>query len=229
MELYRIRGGSKEALEAQEYNLCAGISLGNKWFTPENILGHIEWALRYTKDYVVICPADDIHAINIQVRNRRSYASALSRARKISSDLMSSVRKLVSSRLSEEQINKLVYATWSDVANDNYKRKVNWLYTYTEEDPEFKSRIQNIVRQYTKNENRLFSDEDISLLSTYVIEELPELIERQSIKGYTYDADLYPFDGELNMLVEQIQQGKKFPDIRRHIMGTEPKVLLIVR
>lgn len=229
MELYGIRGGSKEALEAKEYNLCIGISLGNKWFTPENILGHIEWALKYTKDYVVICPADDIHAINIQVRNRRSYASALARARKISSELMSSVRKLVSSRLSEEQINRLVYATWSDIANDNYQRKVNWLYAYTEEDPEFKCKIQDIVRQYTKNENRLFSDEDISLLSTYVIEELPELIERQTVKGHTYDADLYPFDGELNMLVEQIQQGEKFPDIRRHIMATEPKVLLLVR
>lgn len=229
MELHRIRYGSKEALEAKEYNICVGISLGNRWFTPENVFGLIEWSIRYTKEYVVICPTDDIHAINLEVRNRRSRESALKLARKMSDELMTSVKELVESRLSESDKRKLIYATWADVADEEYKRKVDWLYAYFKDDQEFRDSIQNIVRGHTAREERKFSDEDIAVLSTYILEELPEVVGKVKVKGYLYEAYAYPFDSELTQFIEQIQLGEIFPEVRDNIIDTEPKVFLEVR
>lgn len=62
-----------------------------------------------------------------------------------------------------------------------------------------------------------------------VIEELPEVLARTPIKGMTFDAYAYPFDGELPELVERIQRGDIFPEIKESIMDTEPKVFLEVR
>ena len=54
MRLYKVRGGTEEDLNNRHYNIGVGISLGNKWFTPGNIVSLVEWSIRHTKDYVVI-------------------------------------------------------------------------------------------------------------------------------------------------------------------------------
>ena len=46
MQLHKIRGGDKEQLEKGEYTICVGISLGNRWFTTENIIELIRWSLK---------------------------------------------------------------------------------------------------------------------------------------------------------------------------------------
>jgi len=46
MKLYKIRGGTEEELYKRNYNIGVGISLGNKWFSAENILGLVEWSLK---------------------------------------------------------------------------------------------------------------------------------------------------------------------------------------
>lgn len=216
-------------LENREYNICVGISLGNKWFTPENIVGLIEWSLQYTKEHVIVCPADDIHAINLGVRSRKSKSKSLELARKMSAELMALVKEEVSKSLSEEEKSKIIYATWSDVVNEEYKKKVSYLYNLYEKDSEFRIAIQDIVRGYTSKEERSFSDEDINVLSTYILEELPEVVGRVPVKGFTYDAYAYPFDSELTVFIEQIQKGERFPEIGKVIMEGEPKVFLEVR
>ena len=72
MKLYKVRSGEERLVYNKSYNIGVGISLGNKWFSVENILGLIEWSLKYTKDFVIVYVADSIHAINIEVRNRKS-------------------------------------------------------------------------------------------------------------------------------------------------------------
>jgi len=88
MELHRIRGGNKEELEARAYTIGVGISLGNKWFTPENILGLVIWSLQYTRENVIVYVADSIHAINEEVRGKMSPERAMERSlKKISNSL----------------------------------------------------------------------------------------------------------------------------------------------
>lgn len=229
MELHKIRGGSKEALENKEYNICVGISLGNKWFTPENIVSLIEWSLQYTKECVVVCPADDIHAINLEVRSRISTSKALQLAKKMSSELMSEVKTAVDRSLSQDEKDKIVYATWSDVVNEKYKEKVDYLYDAFRKNPEFRTAIQALVKGHISKDTRKFSEDDINRLSAYLLEELPEVTGKVTAKGYGYDAYAYPYDGPLMEFIEQIQTGKLFPEIREVIVDTEPKVFLEVR
>lgn len=229
MELHKIRGGDKEPLENREYNICVGISLGNKWFTPENIVGQIEWSLRYSKKFVVVCPADDIHTINIQVRSRKSKTKAQEHARKMSELLMAAVRAEADCKFTEEEKQKIIYATWSDVADEKYMEKVNYLYGLYQTNPEFKLALQKIVKDGVSKEERVFSEEDVDLLATYLIEELPELISRVPFKGYVCDAYTYSFDVPLAEFVERIQKGEIFQEISQNIMDTEPKVFLEVR
>ena len=49
------------------------------------------------------------------------------------------------------------------------------------------------------------------------------------MNGVECDAYVYPFDGELVVLTEKIQRGELFPEIKKAIMDTNPKVFLEVR
>ncbi|OHA88878.1 MAG: hypothetical protein A3C70_01680 [Candidatus Zambryskibacteria bacterium RIFCSPHIGHO2_02_FULL_43_14] len=65
MKLHKIRTGNREDLEDKKYTLSIGVSLGNKWFTIENIIDLIRWSLPRTKYDLVVYVGDSIHAINL--------------------------------------------------------------------------------------------------------------------------------------------------------------------
>ncbi len=229
MELHRIRGGTKEALESKEYTIGVGISLGNKWFTTENIIALIRWSLSYTRREVVVYVADAIHAINIEVRNGRSKGSSSRLARQKGKKVLDEIKKEAEKVLSTKEREKIVYATWDDLATENYKEHVNYLYDLYSANPEFKSHITSIVQNWISGEGKHFNEKEIDHLGTYILEELPEMIARVPIKGVVYDANVYPFDGEISKLAEDIQLGTLFPKIKEVLLDTEPKVFLEVR
>lgn len=229
MKLHKIRGGTEEELEKDAYTICLGLSLGNRWFTPENIITLMQWALPRTRDFLVVCPADEIHAINLQVRGRKSAGWAMQKAMKMSAELMSAVRDLAEKTFTPEELTKVVYASWKDVRTEDYKNKVAYLYEQYRDNQAFRDTIHGIVSNYVKEENRVFSSDDIHVFGTYILEELPEVVSRVPVRGIRCDAYAYPFDSELTVFIEQLQQGVIFPEIRDVILDTEPKVFLEVR
>jgi tRNA-dependent cyclodipeptide synthase len=229
MKLHLIRGGSREDLENRKYNIGVGISLGNKWFTPENILGLIKWSSRYTKENVVVYVADTIHAINVEVRKRKSYEVALKHVVKEGTAILDCVKQISNKSLSPEALNRISFATWSDIVDERYRQKVIFLYSFFEKNIVFRKKLISLVKSHLKKEKRSFSEKEIIRLSHYIIEELPEVLNRVKINNVIYDAYAYPFDGELPIFVEQIQRGEVFPEIKTAIIDTEPKVFLEVR
>lgn len=229
MKLYKIRGGSEESLLKKEYNIGVGISLGNKWFSAENIMGLVEWSLEHTKEFVVVYVADSIHAINIEVRNRRSPEKAREIALRLGNEILEEVKVLANSKLTPDQFSKLYFAKWDELLTPAFQEKLDFLNKKYSTDSEFKRTIVELVDSFTSNENRLFSNEDKVKLGSYVVAEFPEIIARTPINGLIFDAYAYPYDGKLPELVENIQKGDLFPDVRDKVMDTEPKVLLVVR
>lgn len=223
MELHSIRGGTNEELENKTYTIGVGISLGNKWFTPENIVESIRWALDNTKDVVVVYVADTIHAINLEIRNRISHEKALKEVTKSRTDLYAKVQEvgMFDSRV--------VFATWDDLTDDKFKEKVKVTYDFYDTNPDFKNHIYSLVRSYTSKEARKFSDADIHHFGKYLVEEIPEIINRVPIKGLIVDAYTYPYDNDTSKLAEQIQRGEIFPELKARLMDTKPKVFLEVR
>lgn len=229
MQLHKIRGGDKESLEAKLYNIGVGISLGNKWFTAANIVELINWSLKHTKEYVVVYVADSIHAINEEVRGRMSKERAMSRSLKKGEQIISAVKDMVDKEFSEEDRKRIVYVSWNEIVDEEYQKKMSYLIELFYSSSDFKDRIKSIVVKNTSKEDRIFDDTDIEKLSMYIVSELPEIICRVPMNQYSCDAYVYPFDGELTQLAEEIQLGHVFPQIKENIIDTEPKVFLEVR
>lgn len=229
MNLISIRGGNRVDLENRGYTIGIGISLGNKWFTVENILGLIEWALIYSKEKVIVYVADSIHAINLEVRNEIGYETALRKANKQGDLLLAEVRAGVERKFSPEQISRILYVKWDDISDVLYQQKVRHLKFLYDQNNNFRDTIISLVKEFTAKEKRNFSEKEILRLGEYILEELPEVINRTPMKGVVCDAYTYPFDGKLPELVEEIQNGKRFLEIKKEIMDTKPKVFLEVR
>lgn len=229
MKLYKIRGGTESDLYAKQYNIGVGISLGNKWFSSENIINLVGWSLEHTKEFVVVYVADSLHAINIEVRNRKSPKRAFELARKMGDAVLEEIQMLVHKKFSREQISRIYYARWDDFLMPKFEENVQWLIAKYDTDIDFKNAVTGLVGNLIKDEGRNFSEQDKLRLGTYILAELPELVARIPITGLVYDAYVYPRDSALTEFVEKIQQGIVFPEIKNKIMDTEPKVLLVVR
>ncbi len=229
MKLYKVRSGEERLVYNKSYNIGVGISLGNKWFSVENILGLIEWSLKYTKDFVIVYVADSIHAINIEVRNRKSQQKALEVASKLGDKVLMEVKILADKKFSSEELAKIKYAKWDKLMTPEFQKKLDFLSDKYKADKDFREEIIELINGFTKDENRNFSLEDKTRLGEYVIAEFPEILSRVPISGLVFDAYVYPFDSKLVEFVENIQKGSIFPEIKEKILDTEPKVFLEVR
>ncbi len=229
MQLYKIRGGNIEELNQKKYTIGVGISLGNKWFTLENIIELVEWSLLHTKNKVIVYIADSIHAINLEIRKKISPEKASKLADEMGREVLNKVKSEVKRRFSQEKVEKIVYVRWQDLVDESYRNKLDYLRFFYKKDDEFRNTIHSIIRNFVSKENREFSNDEINRLGEYVIEEMPEVINRVNMAGIICDAYTYPFDGDLARLVEKIQKGEIFPEIKENIMDTEPKVFLEVR
>ena len=90
-----VRGASMETIKNKEFNIYVGISLGNKWFTKDNIKEHILWSLKYTKERVGLFVADALHAINYEVRNGEKPDKAKRRALKKGDEMIVMLREII--------------------------------------------------------------------------------------------------------------------------------------
>lgn len=154
------------------------LRLGNKWFTPENIVGQIKWALQFTRKYVVVYVADSIHAINLEIRNDISYERALRLATAKGDKILEEVEKSVRGSFNEDDVQRVLFAKWKDLVDEKYLKKTEFLYSLYDHDDAFRSSIHNLVRNYIKEEKKTFSKEEIDRLGMYILEELPEVVGR---------------------------------------------------
>ena len=132
-------------------------------------------------------------------------------------------------RFLADQCTRIRYARWEELLTDQFQEKIAYLYKRYRTDESFYTAVVHIVQDATQYEIRNFTQEEITRLGEYIVEELPEILARTPISGLSFDAYAYPFDGKLAEFVERIQNGEIFPEIRDHVMTTEPKVFLEVR
>ncbi len=229
MELHRIRAGTKEELESKAYNIGVGISLGNRWFSRDNIIEMVKWSLEYTREIVIVYVADSIHAINEEVRGRMSPQRAMVRSLRKGTEILKDVKESIDQSFSKKDKERIVYVTWNEIIDAKYEQKMAWLIRLFYESPEFADQLKSIVRNGVSKDQRQFDEGDIEKLAMYIVHELPEVLVRVHMKGYECDAYVYPFDGELTEFVEKIQRGEIFPEIKANIIDTKPKVFLEVR
>jgi tRNA-dependent cyclodipeptide synthase len=226
MQLHVVRSGKCEDVLAKRYNIAIGCSLGNKWFTPENVREATLWALDHARDRVCIYVADSIHGINISVRQHIPEEKARAKAMKLGEEFLKKVADALAD-LPEEQRKRIDLCTWKEVETPEYKIGVAYLYQLYEQDEEFHKAITAFVRNHVSKEARQFSDHEIDLLGTYILEELPACMNVIALKGTEYDAWAYPHDGKLAEFIEKLQNKEVFPHIAQHVLRKKKAFLEI--
>jgi tRNA-dependent cyclodipeptide synthase len=204
--------------------------LGNKWFSIENTAELVKWSLQNTKNLVIVYVADSIHAINLEVRKRITRERADILADKMGTKFLDEIKKYLYDNLSETDFSKVRFVKWRELVDEEYRKKVNYLYQKYDQDLEFKESVVGIVKDFTSKESRVFLENEIHKLGMYILEELPECVARVQIGGYEVDAWTYPYiDNVLADFIYEIIDRKIFTEITDVLLDTKPKVLLEVR
>jgi tRNA-dependent cyclodipeptide synthase len=227
MQLHIVRGGTREDVLAKKYNIAIGISIGNKWFTPENVRDAVVWALHHTKSRVCIYVADSIHGINVSVRKRLPIEKATALAIRQGDELLKKIRVALES-LSLDDLSRVDYCKWNDIETEAHLSARKYLFSLYQLNTAFHSAITGLVHDYVSKEKRTFSTVDIDTFGTYIIEELPELMNMIRLKGTIYGAYIYPYDTPLTQFVEKLQDGTVFPAVAETILHKK-KLFLEVR
>ena len=203
-------GASKEDVEKKKFNIYIGISLGNKWFTKRNIKEYILWALKNTKNNVIILIADKLQTINYEVRGKYSYERALKKALR-EGDKMLLLLKRIIRVLPKKQQEKIDIIRWEELEDlPEHKRAMKILNREFKKNKNFREYILKIVR---KSIERKFNEEEITKLSYYVLNELPEMLKGFYYRGNYYNAYPYPTRMSVADFVRKIQSKKLFPKL----------------
>lgn len=209
---------TQEEVESKQHNFWIGISLGNKYFTKENIKAYIYWALRYAKSDVLVVIGDLIHAINLEVLDSRSPEAALRKALELGDVKFAEVKQIIDELKPEEQA-KVKLARWRDILHSNYyQENLAIVLAEYKNNPEFRDCIREIVREGRKDRTETIaklSEERLDRLVEYILNELPHFIN--GVQGYAggevYTVLPYPGLSKLDYLFVDIQNKRRFREL----------------
>ncbi|MCK4552604.1 tRNA-dependent cyclodipeptide synthase [Candidatus Pacearchaeota archaeon] len=217
MKIKVIRGSTEKEVKSKKFNIYVGISLGNKWFTKDNIREYLQWALKHTKNKVGLLVADTLHAINYEVRNDMKKETSIKKSLRVGDKIIKMLNELIK-ELPKEVRKKVEIIRWEEVKKDIFNKKfIPVLYKEFEQNKEFKTSVINLVKDNLQNSKDKFDDEKIEKLAEYILEELPELLHGFTFKEIYYNCYLYPYDSSLTIFVEKIQNKELFSELHKKL------------
>ena len=191
-----------EDVQNKSHNIWLGISLGNKYFTKDHIEEYIKWAIDNTKEEVLVVIADALHAVNLEVLDKRSPERALKKAIRIGDEKNIEIQEIISALLLNDQ-RRVRVVRWKDVTqNEIYKYNLRIIKEEFESNKEFHDYMTNIVVSGRSDRTESISKmlpEELDRLTDYVLYELPLFVNGVHIDGSNLVFTLLPYPG-LNKL-----------------------------
>lgn len=183
----KLFGINEEELNSKLFNIFIGISLGNKFLNKELAEEYLRFALDKTKEKVVILIADEIDAINWEIFRDFSKEEALEKVKNKGEGLAEMFQNIINKIEKETGKSlKVSIIKWSDIKTKNFLSAERFIAEEYKNNFEFKKRVLYFLDEYAKMRKKSLSDEERDKLATYIIAELPTLIQ-----GIEYDKDLY--------------------------------------
>lgn len=225
MKIKTIIGATRKEIESKNFNIFVPISLGNKWFTKENIKRYILWALKYSKEDIVVVIADKLHQINIEVKDHYKPERAKRKVERISMKIEIEIMEIVETLRAEEQA-RIIILRWKNIDQENkYLSMKEEIYSEFHKNKLFREIIVDIVKESVKKlKNRNFNEREILKLSEYVLNELPVFLYGVECNHKLYNLHPYPVFTKICALVNKIQGGD-FPNLYTKI--NKPKGVIV--
>jgi len=224
----KIFNATEEEVEEREYNIFIGISLGVlKPLTKEVAREYIGWALKNTKNKVVILIADEIAKFNYKIFSSYSEGKSEQRAIREGDKYIDFFREIVKEFSAEEQ-KKILILRWNDVWNERNEKIRKFLEEEYESNKEFKDNVQFFIKKYADKREKELDEEKLNYLSQYILYELPTLLDGIEYKNEKYRLLLYPtFESSgMSEVVTKIENGKIFPSLKKELNLAEKTVMV---
>lgn len=172
MKIVKYLNTTKEETESKKFNIWIGVSLGNKYFTKENIRQYLEWALSYSRDDILVAIPDRIHAINLEILDGISKLRAFRKAFKMADKKVKEITEIVDS-LPESKKSFVNIGRWDDITKSKYNDyRTEIVFEEFEKGGEFYKYVIDIVRNNFKNHPKKLDQKELEKLSEYALYEI---------------------------------------------------------
>jgi len=223
---------SKEEVESKKYNIWIGISLGNKYFTKENIKQYILWALENTKEDVLIVIGDGLHAINLEVLDGYSRINSIKKAIRMGDKKEEEIKSIIQELPIEKSKLVKVVRFQHVTASKYHEYRLEVLLDEFKNNKIFHDFIIKIIKENKKVQENDLSEEKLDYLAKYILNELPLYINGAKYGGLpkhggkTYLLQAYPGLGLIDKLLMSLQNGKQFPELIHKLKITHKIAIL---
>ncbi|MBU1199106.1 MAG: tRNA-dependent cyclodipeptide synthase [Nanoarchaeota archaeon] len=220
----RFFGASSDEIYNKRFHIFIGISISNKKITGEMALNYLTWAVRNTKGKVAVIIADELNIVNYEILDKYSKGKAKKRAQSQGSYFEELFLKQIKKLPLCDQPKIEIYK-WETVLKDKkYLELKEFLEKQYEIDSEFKSAVLYFVKKYMRKKERIINDKrKTDRLASYILGELPTLLEGITIDGIHYGLCIYPTyfasgmsQFVMDLVAEELDIGKKINKLVKH-------------
>lgn len=217
----RFFGADAEDIYKKKYNVFIGISISNKKIDSEMALNYLKWGVRNAKEKVAVIIADELNIINYELLDNYSLGKAQNHADKVGTQFKIMFENAIK-KLPKNEQDKINIFRWKEVReNEHYQKVRQFLEDSYNEDYEFKSAVLYFIRKYMRKKGKvIFYSDKIDKLASYILGELPTLLEGVEINGVNYRLCIYPtyFASGMSQFVmdihgQELEIGKKLKKI----------------
>jgi len=189
----RFFGASAKEIYKRKYNIFIGISISNKKLTSRMAFNYLKWAVRNTKKKVAVIIADKLNIINYEILDKYSKTKSEKRAKKVG-DEFEKMFEVAIKKLSDKDKNKVIIYRWDKIEqSDNYFKIKTLLEKQFKKDKEFKSAVSYFIYKYMRKKGRVIEDKNkVDKLASYILRELPTLIQGITLDKVHYGLCIYP-------------------------------------
>lgn len=210
MEFRDIFNATRESIESRTWNPYLGISINNKYFTPEHIADFASWGVQNCRDGFALLVVDILQRINNEVFDKASVEKSISKAFRQSDVILDACHQAIST-LPDGAREKVVILEWPDIMDAAYFHNTRIVFDNFQTNEAFRNYIVNSVSGNLGSIIHRLNEEKRLTLCNYVLYELSEFMCGFVHKGVHYDLCVYP--GSIATLTRELLQQDFFQDI----------------
>lgn len=223
----KIFNSDEEEIKNKKFNIFIGISIGTIKPSNEKLFKkYISWALKNTKEEIVILIADEIAKFNYRVFSKYSETKAQKRAIREGKKYLDFFKTILEKEFkNKKSINFVIWKDIWDERKDKIKQILEEEYRINKK---FKEKVLFFVKEYAKNRKKDLDEDKLNYLSQYIIYELATLLDGIEYKNINYKLLLYPTftNSGMSKFVVDIENNKFLLKLSKKLNLREKTVLV---